>query len=90
MPDGEWCSGQWSSAAGAQVSTTRGSLFGQYGSVHGTATTVSTGSGQNPGVAFLICDRGRTIEVEFVTGAGTATGFGFAKDNRGNVYRVLF
>jgi len=90
MPDGESCTGQWSSAAGAGVSTTSGSLLGQYGSVYGTATTVSTGSGQNPGAAILTCDKGRTIQVEFVTGAGTATGFGFAKDNRGNVYRVLF
>ncbi len=90
MPDGEYCTGQWSSAAGAGISTTSGSLFGTYGSVYGTATTISTGYGQNPGAAVLTCDRGRNFQIEFVTGAGTATGFGFAKDNKGNVYRVLF
>ena len=90
MPNGESCSGQWSSAAGAGVSISSGSLIGTYGSVYGTMTTVSTGVGQNPGAAFITCDQGRTMEMEFVTGAGTAHGFGFAKDNRGNVFRVLF
>ena len=54
------------------------------------ATTVWTGSGQNPGAAILTCDRGRNFQIEFITGAGTATGFGFDNDNQGNVYRVLF
>jgi len=90
MPDGESCNGKWSSAAGAGISVGTGSLIGTYDSVYGVGTSVSTGTGQNPGHAFLICNRGRTIQVEFVTGAGTANGFGFAKDNRGNIFRVLF
>ena len=90
MPDGEQCDGKWSSAAGAGISTTSGTLMGTYGSLYGTSTTVSTGTGQNPGRAVLTCSQGRIIEVEFVTVAGTASGFGFAKDNEGNVYRVLF
>lgn len=90
MPDGESCSGKWSSAAGAGVNVGTGSLIGTYGSIYGFGMAVSTGTGQNPGWAFLTCNKGRTIQVEFVTGAGTANGFGFAKDNRGNIYRVLF
>ena len=90
MPDGESCAGKWSSAAGAGVSVGTGSLIGTYGSVYGFGTSVGTGTGQNPGQAILNCNQGRTIQVEFVTGAGTANGFGFAKDNKGNVYKVLF
>ena len=33
---------------------------------------------------------GTTIDIEFVTAAGRANGIGFAKDNRGNVFRLLF
>jgi hypothetical protein len=90
MPDGETCDGEWSSAAGSGVSISTMSLFNTYGSIYGTGVAVSPGRGQNPGRAFLVCNRGRQIDVEFVTGAGTANGFGFAKDNRGNVYRLLF
>ena len=90
MPDGEYCEGRWSSAAGAGITISSGSLIGTYGSVYGSGFSVSPGRGQNPGVAMLTCDQGRVINVEFITGAGTANGFGFAKDNKGNVYRVLF
>jgi hypothetical protein len=90
MPDGESCTGKWSSAAGAGVSVGTGSLIGTYGSTYGIGTSVSTGTGQNPGQAFLSCDRGRNIQVEFVTGAGTANGYGIAKDNKANIYKVLF
>jgi hypothetical protein len=90
MPNGESCTGKWSSAAGAGISVGTGSLIGTYGSVYGVGTSVSTGTGQNPGRAFLTCSKGRTIQMEFVTGAGTANGFGIAKDNKGNIYKVLF
>jgi len=90
MPDGEHCAGKWSSAAGAGIEIESGSLIGTYGSAYGTSTSVSTGSGQNPGEAFLTCNEGRTIQLEFVTGAGTANGFGIAKDSEENIYKVLF
>ena len=91
MPDGESCVGKWSSAAGADIRVGTGSLIGPDGSVYSVGTSVSTGTGQNPGQVFLTCSQGRTIQVEFVTEAGPiATGSGFAKDNKGNVYRVLF
>lgn len=89
-PDGERFEGKWSSAAGSGVSFNSMSLFSQYGTIYGSGFYVSPGRGQNPGRAFMVGDRGTTIDVEFVTGAGTANGFGFAKDNKGNVYKVLF
>ncbi len=39
---------------------------------------------------MIIGTRGTVIEVEFYTGSGTANGFGLAKDNKGNIYKVLF
>ncbi len=90
MPDGDACKGRWFSAAGAGVAVTTGSLISQYGSTHLSGVTVSTGSGQNPGQALVACGSGRVVQLEFVTGAGTAHGFGIGKDNDGNIYRFVF
>lgn len=90
MPDGEFCKGQWSSAAGMSVSYGSGSLFSQYGSAYWSGYTVSNKPGENRGQAMIIGTRGTVIEVEFYTGSGTANGFGLAKDNKGNIYKVLF
>ena len=46
--------------------------------------------GVNKGEAVLVGDRGTVIQVEFYTGSGTAYGTGVAKDNKGNIYKVLF
>lgn len=51
---------------------------------------MSTGTGQNPGQAIATCAKGRTLQLEFVTGAGTAHGYGIGKDNDGNIYRSVF
>jgi hypothetical protein len=84
--DGELFTGEWSSLAGVSVSTL--ALFNQYEATYGVVR--SRGSKWNPGPAFLVGNRGTTIDIEFVTAAGTVNGFGYAKDNRGNVYRLLF
>lgn len=86
MPNGATCSGRWSSAAGAGL--TSGTLITDYGAVAGIAQ--STGTGQNPGEGIAACSDGRSLEVEFVTGAGTAHGFGVAKDSDNNIYRFVF
>ncbi len=52
--------------------------------------TVGNKPGENRGQAIVIGERGTVIEVEFYTGSGTANGFGLAKDNKGNIYKVLF
>ena len=90
MPDGEICKGKWSSAAGMSVSYGSGTLFSQYGSTYWSGYSVSNKPGENRGQAIIIGDRGTVIEVEFYTGSGTANGFGLAKDNKENVYKVLF
>jgi len=90
LPDGTTCSGEWSSAAGVQTTFGTGSLFTQYGPIYGSGMSVTSGGGQNPGRAIATCADGTRFDIEFVTGGGTANGFGFARDTRGNVYRVLF
>ena len=35
-------------------------------------------------------DRGTSIQAEFFTGSGTANGYGVAKDNANNIYKMLF
>ncbi len=88
--DGSVCTGEWSSAAGVQTTFGAGSLFTQYGAVYGSGYAVTSGGGQNPGRAVATCPDGTRFDIEFVTGGGTANGFGFARDTTGNVYRVLF
>ena len=86
MPDGEVCKGRWSSTAGVKGSKNNVGLLLDYGQELGLAPR----GNENRVYAFLVGSKGTSMEVEFLTGAGTAHGFGVAKDNKGNVYRVLF
>jgi hypothetical protein len=91
MPNGEKCKGTWSSVAPQYSAVTTGSLFSVYGgTIYGS--TVSSGllPGVNKGQAFAPCDKGTTVNAEFYTGSGTASGYGIAKDSNGNVYKMLF
>lgn len=90
MPDGEYCNGKWSSAAGVEVGVGTVNLFSQYGSIFGNATSIKNVPGVNRGEAILIGEKGTVMEVEFYTGSGTANGYGLAKDNKGNIYKLIF
>lgn len=90
LPNGEMCEGRWSSAAGVMRIQSSSSLFTQYGPVVGFDTSVLNVPGVNRGQAMSFCASGQTIEAEFVTGSGTANGYGIAKDSDGNVYKMLF
>jgi hypothetical protein len=86
MPDGEVCKGRWSSTAGVIGSRNNVGLVVDYGQELG----LSPRGNENRGYAMAVGKKGTSMEIEFLTGAGTAHGFGVAKDNKGNVYRVLF
>lgn len=86
MPDGEVCKGRWSSTAGVKGSKNNVGLLVDYGQELG----LSPRGNENRGYAMAVGNKGTSMEIEFLTGAGTAHGFGVAKDNKGNVYRVLF
>lgn len=89
MPDGELCNGRWSTLAGNGRSSTRASLIDTYGSAYGYSQSTYSSSRPSRGVAFLTCNQGRTMNVEFETGAGTSSGFGIARDNKKNIYRLM-
>ena len=46
--------------------------------------------GVNRGQAMSFCESGKSIEAEFLTGSGTANGYGVAVDSNGNIYKLLF
>jgi hypothetical protein len=90
LPNGSQCVGEWSSAAASGVTYSQGSLVGTYGETYFRGFSRTSGQGQNPGRAIMNCSDGNQIELEFVTGAGTANGYGIAKDKLGNLYRAQF
>lgn len=98
LPDGEYCKGRWSSIAPMSVGFPTASASGTattgmssvWSTVYGSGFSVSNLPGVNKGEAMLVGDRGTVIQVEFYTGSGTANGSGVAKDNKGNIFKVLF
>lgn len=98
LPDGEQCTGKWSSIAPMSVGFSTASASGNainamasvWTTVYGSGFSVKNLPGVNKGEAMLVGDRGAIIQVEFYTGSGTANGAGVAKDNKGNTYKVLF
>lgn len=96
--DGEFCKGRWSSIAPMSIgySATSASGLATHGmssvwaTVYGSGFSVRNLPGVNKGEAMLVCGRGTVIHVEFYTGSGTANGWGVAKDNKGNIFKVLF
>jgi len=98
LPNNEFCQGRWSSVAPIQVSYSNGSASGHvtngmssaWGTVYGSSYSVSNLAGINKGSAMMSCDQGTVIDMEFYTGSGTANGNGVAKDNKGNIFKVIF
>lgn len=98
LPDGEQCAGRWASVAptfsGTSAVHATGSTVTSNGSiwttVYGHSFVFGNVPGANKGQAVLTGTKGAIIEAEFLTGSGTANGYGVATDNRGNVFKVLF
>ena len=89
-PNGDICEGRWASLAPQMVSTTWGEIFTKYGKQVGVSSTSVNVPGVNRGEAMAICRSGNRIQVEFYTGSGTASGVGVAKDDQGNVFKLIF
>jgi hypothetical protein len=89
-PNGDVCEGRWASVAPQMVSVGWGSLFTRYGAIAGVSTTVTNVPGINRGEAMATCKSGNQLQVEFTTGSGTANGVGVAKDDLGNVFKLIF
>jgi hypothetical protein len=89
-PNGDVCVGRWASIAPQLTSASWGSLFTQYGALSGASIMTTNMPGINRGEAMAICASGNRLQVEFYTGSGTANGSGVAKDERGNVFKLIF
>jgi len=89
-PNGDECVGKWASLAPQMTSVGWGSLFTQYGSITGVSLATANMPGINRGEAMAICTSGNRLQVEFYTGSGTASGLGVAKDDKGNVFKLIF
>ena len=85
LPGGEQCKGRWAVVAGSGAT-----MVALWTQVYGSGFALGQQAGTNRGEALLLCTRGTTITVEFLTGAGTGSGIGVAEDNRGNRFKVLF
>ncbi len=89
-PNGDQCVGRWASIAPQLTSTSWGSLFTQYGALTGASIMTTNMPGINRGEAIAVCSSGNRLQIEFYTGSGTANGSGVAKDERGNVFKLIF
>lgn len=87
LKSGEYCHGQWASSAGRNWDQVKNlGLINKYkDAFHFNLDAVD-----NRGYAKLIGNKGTTFDIEFFTRAGTAHGFGVAKDNKNNIYKVKF
>lgn len=98
LPGGEVCNGRWSSIApmsvGISTSTATGTasdgMNTAWATVYGASYSIRNKAGINKGEAMLVGSKGTVMRIEFYTGSGTANGAGVAKDNNGNIFKVLF
>jgi len=84
MPDGEMLKGRYVTLSSASIGVS--SLF--YGTNTATMLTGSSG-GVMDGYGFLRGDKGTIMEVIFRVGTDNH-GFGDAKTNKGDTYKVMF
>ena len=90
LPSGATCTGKWSSVAPQFAAVSSTSLLTTYGNVVGLSISAGPLPGVNRGEAVAVCADGTRIDMEFLTGSGTANGVGVAKDTNGNIYKMLF
>ncbi len=98
MPDGEVCTGRYSTIAGGSQSSGyaygSGSSYGAYGntysnsSAYGSSRTISN---EQHGKAVARGSKGTVLTLNYVTSAANPThGHGTGFDNKGNRYTIVF
>lgn len=98
LPSEEKCVGRWSVVAPRiaghatyhGTGTVSSGLDSAFVNVHGQSFVNMGAPGINKGQAMLVGSSGTTIEAALLVGSGTASGYGVATDNRGNIYKVIF
>jgi len=87
-PTGEICTGPYSTVANGVIGHYQGSVFGSGLWSQHHSGSISTVSRKQAGQGILVGDKGTTFTVEYLVSG--RHGFGLGKDNRGNLYRVIF
>jgi len=94
MPDGEFCKGHWSvvSSHGYSYDSEYKSmkLGDTWVQVYGKSSRVNIPASPIHGQAILTGSNGSIVEMEFLVGRGTVSGYGVAKDNKGNYFKLIF
>ena len=100
MPDGEICTGRYSTIVRGSNSRVSGSSYSNYSlypsnaSIYGSTSYSgrgSTYSNDQQGRAIVTGNKGRVITINYVTSANSPThGHGTGYDNRGNNYTIVY
>ncbi len=88
--DGEAFEGKWTSGNLTTLETGPGPLWKSYASAYGDKNEVGSAVKVIPGHATLVGDHGTAMEFEFYAIPDTKVAIGFAKDKKGNVFRLYF
>ncbi|MBB5036628.1 hypothetical protein [Prosthecobacter dejongeii] len=91
LPDGEVCTGRYATVVGGIMSPEI--VAAQGSAVAISSASVSTGDvrGLQTSRAMLMGTRGTIVDFEgYTSGANPTHGFGRAKDNNGNVWKVIW
>ena len=85
MPDGEVCRGEYTTISDSQTMTifARDQFYSYYGN------GFSTNSKQH-GQAIAYGDSGTVLQAEYFVDAMTFHGYGLAKDNKGNIFKLVW
>ncbi|MEM7728268.1 MAG: hypothetical protein AAF311_03245 [Pseudomonadota bacterium] len=87
LPDGEALEGPWSLVGKANSVASWGTLMAQYDN---SAAELAANPEAYRGKAYLVGDRGTTMDVEYALVGSSGKGLGIARDSRNNIYRVVF
>lgn len=85
MPDGEVCQGEYTTIAGVNLTTIF--TYDQFSSYYGSG--FSTSSKQH-GQAIAYGNSGTVLQAEYFVDAMTFHGYGLAKDNKNNMYKLMW
>jgi hypothetical protein len=85
MPDGEICKGEYTTVADSQIATVF--AYDQFTTYYGNG--FSTSSKQH-GQAIAYGNAGTVLQAEYFVDAMTFHGYGLAKDNKGNIFKLMW
>lgn len=90
MPEGETCTGQYTVLEQGRQKFPSETYFNEQDYIKYFGHPIPF-SHKNYGQALLVGDKGTSIQAEFLAGSSSPPhGYGLAKDNKGNVFKLIF